>query len=677
MKNKYKLAAILCLIFIIPFVSSVTGDTFWGSGDTHAAGSSALMYTNTTDYDYDISWNFMLTQSSGCGATPESGEIVLRNGSNANIWEVGNDGDFNVDAEVVICHNNFSSPASKYNVTWEGGECPLTDVVWNITWDSAAEEFSFVRNGTEVTTCSFPKANLLSLYGTESFNNAFKAKDSTLEDGWGIISLAPGVGDGFNSTTYFDSVVISNTENIYYVTINMIEGSISENQPAVSFTYNGTLYNTTQTNISTVQANFTTTLTVPTVDVNKTIGLNWTITFVNETTNITNSTTTIEYQQVWPFTFDNCSAATTETLNFTLYDEANLTTITGDSYSTWDYIYDSLTTKNFSVQQNSDHLFCLDPSTINLSVDMIMEYEATDYGQRTYYFNDYTIDSNVQQISLYLLESPTVFVASIRDSGYNPLSNALLKVLRFYPDENAYKTVEIARTDYDGNAIVHLDGSGDVTYRYIIENSDGDVVLQSGDSKAYCATTSCELSFYVGGAGTNPFSNWQNITGLSYSLTYNNDTKIITYTWSDSTGATQYGRLVVDKIDMSTTTNVCDVNSSSTAGTLTCNVSAYDVADLSASAYISQSPEQLVDKLIISIIEYYETFGNEGVFWIIMLILAAFFVGAWLNSMIAALMLSVLALFFGHVMGMIGIGLTSVTAMAVLAVIIIMKMRNR
>ena len=130
---------------------------------------------------------------------------------------------------------------------------------------------------------------------------------------------------------------------------------------------------------------------------------------------------------------------------------------------------------------------------------------------------------------------------------------------------------------------------------------------------------------------------------------------------------------------MSSSTNICDLNTSSTAGTLNCNVSTYNVADISASAYISQSSgqEQLVDRLIISIVEYYETYGNEGVFWIIMLILAAFFIGAWLNSMIASLILSVIALYFGHVMGMIGIGLTSVSAMAVLAIIIIMKMRNR
>jgi len=483
---------------------------------------------------------------------------------------------------------------------------------------------------------------------------------------------------GFNTTTAFNATSIELSPQDFTMTLIMSEGSLAENLPTVNLYYNNTFYNTTETNLSATSSSYFSTLTTPDVAAATSVPLLWEIIWSNQTTNITNTNTSQETQSVSPFLFDNCTTATSETINFTIRNEANLSIITGTSFSAWDYIFQTQS-KNYSTQQTPDHLFCMDPSDVSLEINMSMEYESTGFSQRTHFLRDLTLTNTTQNFDIYLLNTTDskVFVATIRDSGYDPAPNALIQARRFYPDENIYRTVEIAETDSDGVALLHLDGSGDVIYRYIIEDENGDVVFTSADTRPFCETSSCELFFYTQEDKTNPFEPFENITGLSYSLTYANLTKLFTYTWTDTTGDVTNARLLVTNMSSTSSNVVCDVNTSAASGTLTCNLTTSGFGDFRADAFVSNPSETLVTRILVSVVDYFETFGDEGVFLTALLVLSLFMIGVWIGNIPAGLLFGVFGLWGGHLIGFIGIGITSIASVAFLAILIITKMVSK
>jgi hypothetical protein len=236
----------------------------------------------------------------------------------------------------------------------------------------------------------------------------------------------------------------------------------------------------------------------------------------------------------------------------------------------------------------------------------------------------------------------------------------------------------MAKTDSDGIALLHLDASGDTTYKFIIEQ-DNLVVFQSTDTKTYCDTTFseyCTLDFYIEEGVTDPFSYFEDISSFTYQFDYDNATRLFTYAWTDTSGAAQYARLFVVKIGVKSDTTICNKVLESTSGTLACNISAYSVGDFRAEAYISRSPELFVDSIIASLVQYYEIYGNEGVFWAALIILCIFMIGIVFNNPIVSIILASFGLFVSNLLGLIGIGTTAVIAIMVLAAIIIMKMKR-
>jgi hypothetical protein len=75
-------------------------------------------------------------------------------------------------------------------------------------------------------------------------------------------------------------------------------------------------------------------------------------------------------------------------------------------------------------------------------------------------------------------------------------------------------------------------------------------------------------------------------------------------------------------------------------------------------------------------VQYYDIYGDEGVFWAALIILALFMIGIVFNNPIVSIILAAFGLFISNLLGLIGIGTTAVVAIMVLAAIIIMKMKR-
>jgi len=193
---------------------------------------------------------------------------------------------------------------------------------------------------------------------------------------------------------------------------------------------------------------------------------------------------------------------------------------------------------NYSICTNTNQTFLL---------DAIMEYgDGTEYTYKKYYLNNYIANSSITNIvNLYHLNNSkaseitfTVFDSTTGDK----VSEAYIKILRYYPGENVYKIVEIAKTDELGQSLGKM-VLADVFYKFIIEVPAGTVKLSTGVLRVLSLTRSFGISFV-----TDVLDTWDKIHDVSYSTTCTKGTKTCRVTWSDSSNTVKEVTLEVWRI---------------------------------------------------------------------------------------------------------------------------------
>jgi len=110
---------------------------------------------------------------------------------------------------------------------------------------------------------------------------------------------------------------------------------------------------------------------------------------------------------------------------------------------------------------------------------------------------------------------------------------AFIKMLRYYPGENSYRTVEIAKTDETGKTLGKM-VLADVFYKFIIEKPAGLVKLNTDVLRMLSLTRSFGISFAV-----NYLDTWNKIGSISTSVTCTKGTNTCRVTWSDENNIVQ------------------------------------------------------------------------------------------------------------------------------------------
>jgi hypothetical protein len=135
------------------------------------------------------------------------------------------------------------------------------------------------------------------------------------------------------------------------------------------------------------------------------------------------------------------------------------------------------------------------------------------------------------------------------DSSGIAVQNAYVRVQRYYPGDNAYKTVAVGKTDIEGKTVIPL-RAYDVFYKFII--------IQDGTIKRETETmqvTSTDITIPLTTEGSLIFNA---VSNIAYYCTYINSTNTIKCTVSDPTGLMQSSILTVTKLGTITTTTVCN-----------------------------------------------------------------------------------------------------------------------
>jgi len=363
----------------------------------------------------------------------------------------------------------------------------------------------------------------------------------------------------------------------------------------------------------------------------------WTITVYDGTSSY--SFDTIEntsIQNVTRIHLEKCAGVyTTETVNFTAYMEDNLTQISPfkiqGTFNSWLGSGDVKRTSSFNEASVASLNLCLTPVTRTQFTDALIEYSFNDenitYVPRNYNFQNASFTNVSNEIRLYLLEAEdsTSFIIKVQDQKLSGVSDALVYIQKYYPEDGEFRTVQIAKTDSNGETIGFYEVET-VDYRHIIIKN-GEVLLQTTQQKVVGKSVPYTLTFTVGDALGYPWSIFEKDTNIQSTLTYNKTSMIVTFTYIDVTGGTTLGNLIVYSLSYSNSTGsiICDVDSIQSSATLTCNMTDYD-GNFVAYGYIESEPSDILNFLIAT---GREIFGREGLLIGVFIIMVAGLAFIW------------------------------------------------
>lgn len=343
-------------------------------------------------------------------------------------------------------------------------------------------------------------------------------------------------------------------------------------------------------------------------------------------------------QNVTRIYLQECGAIAPQlTANFTAYNETDLQRINPFKFlGTFDFWLGG-----GSIQRNSSfnnetiaqRTVCINPGNRTFYTDAIIEYNkdnSTLYTTRNYFFQNASLTSTTQNISLYLLPSSlaTSFIIKVQDSTFSAIKDALVFIQRYYPGDNTFRTVQIVKTDSSGESIGFYQ-TETVDYKHII-TQNGTVLLNTPQQKIFGKEVPFTLTFTIGDALGLPWSRFEDNPNINVALEYNQTTSIVSFTYVDITGNTNFAALrVFQQYGNQSGSQVCSVTSLQPSATLLCNMSGFDGSFI-AKAYLMDTTEPNVVKIINFVISVAkDIFSKGGLFLAFFIIMTAFFAFIW------------------------------------------------
>lgn len=151
----------------------------------------------------------------------------------------------------------------------------------------------------------------------------------------------------------------------------------------------------------------------------------------------------------------------------------------------------------------------------------------------SFYYIIHASDLLVNNLSIYLTNTTgnSEVTVTVIDEAGDPVEDSYVEILRYNSVTNNYDTVEVRKTNFAGQFKFYATLNTEF-YKFIVEYPFGNVVKIT--SPSYIFSTSLTLQINTEApTGQNIFI----ANGVSYSLTYNNDTTNFRYTFSNNNNA--------------------------------------------------------------------------------------------------------------------------------------------
>jgi len=293
--------------------------------------------------------------------------------------------------------------------------------------------------------------------------------------------------------------------------------------------YNGTSYLATKVGTGDTVV-FTKTLGIPAVTTDTNISFYW-----NFVLGATTYSSLTYNQTVLNINIDDCTSYSELLYNFTIRDEETRVTypyINGtldvDLYISTYGTEDRAVTYSHSFNSTAQKTICMESNFTSYRVDMIADYEATDYVKEFYYIDNGIITNagrpyNIDLHDLLSADS-TTFLFKFTDEDGLKVQNAIVLVYRNYIGDGIYREVERAKTDDNGETHVHL-VEEDVIYYFVII-VDGETIYTSDNYNAKCLSTPCSIEL----SSISSTHDWTVLDneGSKYDVSSNKATRTVT-----------------------------------------------------------------------------------------------------------------------------------------------------
>jgi len=557
---------------------------------------------------------------------------------------------------------NASTMALPYNVsmTVVSSDSHL-DSCWYNTNENPAN-ISYACNALQYIEFSIGGQYIITDYANDTFGNENSTTISFFINNIdaSAMSVAASIVEGENNTVYFNATSTS----IY--------------QANASVNYNGSLYLMALISNNGTDAVFSRVLSAPLVGEDTIMGVNISFFINGDEWN-----TSTQNQLVYNIPQLNITSGICSGNQSYLFDLKNEDLLIPASMI-GDWLYNiNYGLSNSSLVNTAGNII----STTNISIcinDTVSPsftmgtgniiYSAPSAIPRIYLFAGGTnLTTTPVNVTLYLSNMTIDLVAKILDSNLVPQKNITVNLLRYYPSTSAWLNIESDISDELGQTIFHVIEKT-VNYRFIL--SSGSTILYTTDTvKVVCYATPCSIELTIPSTSGDLFKYYTSRSGVSSSLTYDNDSEIVSLIYASLDGTPKTMQLLVKHINMTDQPAVCSNYSSGLAGLLTCNLTGYN-SNFFAQSYVNTTAGimNIIDRISISTANFFKTTGKEGLLYSMLFIITLVMVGIW-NPAVSIGLATVGFILLG-ITGIISMGWAVLTSIVILGGIIIWNLKT-
>jgi len=384
---------------------------------------------------------------------------------------------------------------------------------------------------------------------------------------------------------------------------------------------------------------------------------------------------------IYELLFDNCTDLSDKTLIFSIYNEETPTMFLNATLELeLNYKYDN-NSKNGTAylyySGASNYSLCYKPKGDVVQSDIYFRYTTDGGFLHRYYLYNYTLSNATKTLSLYnfnTTELTSQLKIYARDSTtYSPFVGLIGQLQRRYTSEGIWRTIQMSLVD-DFGLLYYNIKEADTDYRLIFSDSNNNIYQTTNTLKFICTSGICEITYLI-----NPLSISLITTNVTTTYEFNNNTNMVYFNWSDSTGLTSSGRLLVTKETMTGTATICDVTQTGNAGSMSCNLTGYTGTFL-VKFLSSASPEEskFSEWLTIQAQQLFDMVGKtEASFWSLALVVTIALVGSLFGA-VGGIMGVIIAFIFISFLGIINlINITAIIIVASMGILISTLIREK
>jgi len=618
---------------------NVTNMTLWtnesGTWEIKNTTTGITNYTHTQTWQRNISdgtyiWNVQACDTDGdCGFATSN---------------------FSLSIDTTAPTIEILSPITVIDSLTPGENVTLNYSITDTNLDSCWYEY----NGTNTTTpCS---TNSSFIYELDEYTIILWANDTVSNVGSETITLAPLIS--VTNETYSDTSYDTTIEEfeIFFDYNSSVYLSLTAN-----IVYNGTNYTgtvTTGDNSAVVNRS----VSIPSVPATTDLEFYWEI-YLNDGSTIYVVQSSHHNQTVSPLpginiTTDECSAGTFKSLYYDFKDAENLTSMNASIAYNFKFGISSLQNKtvNGEITNTPSFHICINNTISDYKLGYgEIEYVNTGYSSRRYYMYEGQELSNETQANhtLHLLPSAssTSFIFEFKNTFLNPYTNKLVALLRWYPEEDEYRIVEMAKTDDDGSTVMKVH-TEDIDYRVGLYDLDGTLLKLADPVRMACLVNPCTYTLKV----IHDPIDFDELYNIETSLTWDKDNDRFVFIYNDPSQQTSQMRLHVYRDAGFQEILICNDTASGYTGVLTCGIG-NETGRIIAKAYRSASPEWPISIAYHSIRDAVES--SFGLFTSFLIVLVSALIGVFspIASIFLLLVGLIISVFLGSVTFAVAMGL--------------------